>query len=518
MSNIGLMLRDTVQQNSLSESNGIGIGENFYSWQSFYRLTEKLASKINTIKDELGTSKKQAVVAIYMDHSVEQALSLFSVSLSGNIFTLINPLLKEENIKHQIRDAEIDILIASDKFSSKLDGVLENRNIPVVKITNQPEEDLKEIHLDTPFVPPRTVPKDVGCYIYTSGSTGAPKGVVVPNATLLDGARIVSGYLGINENERILSILPYSFDYGLNQLLTAAKKCCNIYLHRFLLPNQLLKEIKNKEITALAVVPTIWKNLLDSKHFDALESELSHLRYITTAGGFHSLELLEKIKSFFPHTEIIVMYGLTESFRSSFLPYEYMLKKPGSIGRAVPEVELFVRKDDGTRAQPGEKGELIHRGAFVTYGYLGHEELTRKKFIELNTGGNGCLPELAVRSGDLVHMDEEGFLFFHGRIDQMIKVRGYRISPEEIVGAIQSFKNINNVVAFGVEDGMGGSSIKVAYDTYNQQTIDTKELSKHSKKILPSYAVPTDFLFYESLPLNQNGKFDVPKIKKENGK
>ena len=191
-----------------------------------------------------------------------------------------------------------------------------------------------------------------------------------------------------------------------------------------------------------------------------------------------------------------------------------MASRPGCVGRAVPEVEIMVLDKDGQPCAPGEKGELVHRGAFVTYGYLNNAKLTAEKFIPINAGGRDCLPEMAVRSGDRVAMDEDGYIYYYGRMDQQIKSSGYRISPDEVAEAVLSTPGICLTAVFGLPDEELGQAIHVAYETEGGEDIDLVEIKRHAKASLAAYAIPHHYHFYEKLPLNPNGKIDFGALKK----
>jgi acyl-coenzyme A synthetase/AMP-(fatty) acid ligase len=229
----------------------------------------------------------------------------------------------------------------------------------------------------------------------------------------------------------------------------------------------------------------------------------------------HTQELLKKLDEFFSHSQIIVMYGLTESFRSCWLPPSETFKRPGSIGKPVPEVEIMVWNQQGQPCAPGEKGELVHRGAFITYGYLNNPDLTQEKFIPLQTGGPGCLPEMVVRSGDIVHMDEDGYLYFHGRGDMQIKCAGYRVSPGEVEEASLAYSGISQVAAFGLPHPELGQEVCLAYSTYKGKPVDHSALAAHLSASLPYYAVPKSIRFCAHLPLTAHGKIDYPALIKQ---
>jgi acyl-CoA synthetase (AMP-forming)/AMP-acid ligase II len=477
------------------------------SWHDLYNQAYHLSQCLKTANVGKGD-----VVGIYITHSLGQVVALFAVAMRDAIFTIINPQLVSDQVKHQIQDASAKAVIGSGDLVAPLSEFFANRQMFVQTIEATGCAEGGGV-VDLNVCITTNIPADVSNYIYTSGSTGLAKGVVVPQRTLLDGARIVSGYLGINQNDNILSILPFSFDYGLNQLLTCVYTGARIVLHQFIFPKDLIEILVRERITGMAVVPSVWPKLL--KPGLKKDNDFKHLRYVTTAGGFHAPALLQNVAKFFSNTEIIVMYGLTESFRSTYLPFSEMFNRPGSIGKAVPEVEILVLNDSGERCQPGEKGELVHRGAFVTYGYLNNPELNEKKFIRLHMATKTCLPEVAVRSGDLVSTDDDGYIYFHGRMDMQIKSSGYRISPDEVAQAVLSTPGIAQAVVFGMPDDAMGEVIHVAYETYDGKKIEPIDIKRHAKTSLAGYAIPTHYHFYEKISLNANGKIDFAVLKRD---
>lgn len=505
--NIGEMLRARALETP--DRGGVRYLGVSLTWKDVYLQACTLCRKL--AQANIG---KGDVVGIYLPHSLGQVIGIFATALQDAVFTVINPQLGPDQVKHQVHDASMKAVIGSADLLAPFEEFFAQRQMHVERIehTGLAKSDLAaDIDLRTSVT--TNIPVDVSNYIYTSGSTGLAKGVVVPHRTLLDGARIVSGYLGITRDDTILSVLPFSFDYGLNQLLSSVHAGATIVLHRFLLAKDLLDLVASERITGLAVVPSMWPKLLRLKRREA--AQIESLRYVTTAGGFHPPELLRSVADFLPTTEIIVMYGLTESFRSAYLPFSEIFKRPGSIGKAVPEVELMVLDENGGRCKPGQKGELVHRGAFVTYGYLNNPSLNDTKFIKMQVDGRACLPETAVRSGDLVSTDDDGYIYFHGRLDMQIKSSGYRISPDEVAQAVLSTPGIAQAVVFGMPDPDLGEAIHVAYETYANQSLDEIEIKRHAKKTLGNYAVPHHYHFYEKLPLNPNGKIDFAALKRE---
>jgi acyl-CoA synthetase (AMP-forming)/AMP-acid ligase II len=467
--------------------------------------------------------RRNDVVGIYGIHSPLQAVAIFAAALNDAAFQILHVANLPEGIKHQISDSGAKFLVGEKRWMDKIASTVRDRSIHAAEMNEWG-------CLVSPSLPkrrqpikrhePRNIPADVANIIYTSGSTGLAKGVVIPHRTLLDGARIVSGYLNIAPQDVILSVLPFSFDYGLNQLMSVVYRGATIVLHNFVTPNDLIDVARRANVTGLAAVPSFWPNFFNPKLVDpGAGKTIRTLRCITTAGGPHGKKLLTALTKFFPQSKVIIMYGLTESFRSTYLPAELVLKKIGSIGKAVPEVEILILNEKGEKCREGERGELLHRGAFITHGYLNNPELNKEKFVELETGGPGTLKERVVRSGDLVSRDREGFIYFHGRIDSQIKSYGFRISPTEVEQAALSFRGISHAAAFGVSDPIAGQRVCLAYSRFDGQEKKTLELWNHLKKKLPNYSVPGKVLFFKKMPTTSSGKINYPLLKtKADGK
>ena len=508
MNNIAEMLRQTVLK--APDKTAVLHESGLLSWLDLFKLAYSMRNLL--IANNITRGDK---IGIYIGYKSEQVISIFGIAMADCVFTIISPLLKDNQIKHQINDADLKVIITTEEDENYIKNLVINRGLKVISI--KVSEMLKQLIDDKEILNKKitnNIPKDVACIIYTSGSTGNPKGVVIPHKTLLDGARIVSSYLKITSDDIILSVLPFGFDYGLNQLLSVVYTGAKIVIRQFTLPQDIVDVLIKEKITGFAGVPSIWWNFFNPKLINKKKKQqFKQLRYLTTAGGKHPKVLLEKLSDFFPDTEIIIMYGLTESFRSTYLPSSELFNRIGSIGKAVPEVEITVVNENGEPCGPGEKGELIHRGAFINYGYLNDEDLTKSKFIKIYTGGRGCLPEIAVRSGDIVSLDEDGFIYFHERADMQIKSSGYRISPSQIEEAVLLIKDIKHVAAFGLPDIKLGEIVVLAYSTFSENPLDKQEFLLHLKSFLPSYSIPREVYYYKDLPFTSNGKIDYIKLK-----
>jgi acyl-CoA ligase (AMP-forming) (exosortase A-associated) len=278
------------------------------------------------------------------------------------------------------------------------------------------------------------IDSDVAAILYTSGSTGRPKGVVLSHRNLVAGATSVASYLHNNADDTLLAVLPLSFDAGFSQLTTAFLVGARVVLLNYLLPRDVLQAMVRERVTGLTAVPPLYLQLVG---LTWPESIADHLRYFANTGGRMPRETLDQLRARVPAAKPYLMYGLTEAFRSTYLPPEEVDRRPDSIGKAIPNAEILVLRDDGSPCEVDEPGELVHRGALVGMGYWNDIEKTAERYKPLPVHAPGreaglVLPEIAVFSGDTVRQDEDGFLYFIGRRDEMMKTSGYRVSPTEV--------------------------------------------------------------------------------------
>ncbi|MGZ3254834.1 MAG: acyl-CoA ligase (AMP-forming), exosortase A system-associated, partial [Burkholderiaceae bacterium] len=349
----------------------------------------------------------------------------------------------------------------------------------------------------------RCADTDMAAILYTSGSTGKPKGVVLSHRNLVTGAESVSSYLDNTSDDRILAVLPLSFDYGLSQLTTAFHVGATVVLINHLFPRDIVNAVGEQRITGLAAVPPLWIQLAQQTW-----PGNSSLRYLTNSGGAMPRPTLDALRRALPSAKVFLMYGLTEAFRSTYLPPSELDNHPDSIGRAIPNAEIMVARPDGTACAVNEPGELVHRGALVSLGYWNDPVKTAERFKPIP----GQDAELAVWSGDTVRMDEDGFLYFIGRNDDMIKVSGYRVSPTEVEEVLHATGMVSEVAAFGVPHPTLGQAI-IAVACPAADCIDSAELPqrllKECQRNLPAYMVPAQIkIHHENLPRNPNGKID----------
>jgi len=361
------------------------------------------------------------------------------------------------------------------------------------------------------------IEKDLAAILYTSGSTGKPKGVMLSHAQIMAGASIVSTYLGITDKERILAILPFSFDAGLNQLTTAFQQGGTLVLMTFVFAKEIVQMLAKEKITGLAGVPTLW-NLLAQPNSKLEKTPLPHLRYITNTGGAMPQTVLSVLRRAQPTTKIFLMYGLTEAFRSTYLPPEELDRRPTSMGKAIPNTEILVVNEEGKPCKPGEVGQLVHRGPTVSMGYWGQPELTAKvmrphPFLPPALGDH----EKVCYSGDLVKMDEEGFLYFVGRRDTMIKSSGFRISPTEVEETLYSSGRLKGAAVIGLPDEVLGQAVKAFVVLKEGQQACEEELVAYCGQKLPRYMVPKVVEIVSELPKTSSGKVDYPALRRHEG-
>lgn len=446
-------------------------------------------------------------VGIYLPKSFAECAAIFAPSQIGAVVVPINPLLKPGQVAHILSDCSAKALVTTNALFATLKSALQEKACAPSLVD---PEDISSRYAETGqnLQDAAAIGEDLAAILYTSGSTGAPKGVMLSHRNLLAGTRIVRTYLNITPEDRILSLLPLSFDYGLNQLLTSVEQRATLVLGSFRLGDQIVKLLAQHRITGLAGVPTIWAFLAKAAPSLAT-TDLPDLRYITNSGGAVPLTTVARLRELLPRTQIFLMYGLTEAFRSTFLAPDMIDKKPGSIGKAIPETEVFVITKDGRLAEPGEPGILVHRGPTVSLGYWQRPDATKKvlrpnPMIDPDEG-----PDTVCYSGDLVRADEDGYLFFVARDDAMIKSAGFRISPSEVEDVLMASNAFAQAAVIGVPDPwVGQKVIAVAVARNTGHIPDLKVILKSVGETLPAHMVPARIELVDALPQTANGKVD----------
>jgi len=490
-----LLKRDTRHENRIA----IIEGDREHTYRDLARSVDGLAATLLAAGLERGDR-----VGILLPKSFEECAAIFAASRAGGVFIPINPVLKPQQIVHILRDSGARCLITRADLAERHAGDLSS--LPGLQILRV-EDPLP----DTARLPAAAgIGEDLGAILYTSGSTGTPKGVMLSHSNLIAGTRIVRTYLGIAPDERILSILPFSFDYGLNQLLTTVEQGATIVLASFQLGDQIVNALAKHRITGLAGVPPIWAIL--TKAAPALQkTRLPHLRYITNSGGAVPEATVRRLGELLPDTRIFLMYGLTEAFRSTFLPPEEIRRRPTSIGKAIPECEVFPLTADGRRAKPGEPGILVHRGPTVSMGYWRRPEDTARVLRPNPLRDQHEGADIVCWSGDLVTEDKDGFLYFVGRQDAMIKSAGYRISPTEVEDVLMSTGAFRQVAVIGLPDEWVGQKVCAVGVPLNG-SVDTKSVLQSVSIKLPGHMLPARIDIVPQLPQTPNGKVDYKSL------
>jgi len=463
-------------------------------------------------------------VGIYLEKRFETVVASFGAAAAGGVMVPMNPLLKPEQIEYIARDCNVRVLVTSPERLALLAPVLEQcPDLRHVVLTEAPAQAPVlpagvTLHawaalLDAPArAGNRVIDTDLCAILYTSGSTGRPKGVVLSHRNMVAGAKSVASYLENGPQDTLLAALPLSFDAGFSQLTTAFHSGARVVLLNYLLPRDVLRALERERVTGLTAVPPLYIQLTQLEWPAAIAE---HLRYFANTGGRMPRETLDALRARVPKARPFLMYGLTEAFRSTYLPPEEVDRRPDSIGRAIPNAEILVLREDGSECGPDEPGELVHRGALVGQGYWNDAEKTAERYKLLPAGIGGrqagqMLPEYAVFSGDTVRRDAEGFLYFVGRRDEMMKTSGYRVSPTEVEEVLYASRLVGECVAFGVDHATLGQAIQViATAPEGAQALDVEALLAYCRQHMPAYMVPHGIeAATPPLPRNPNGKID----------
>jgi acyl-CoA ligase (AMP-forming) (exosortase A-associated) len=467
---------------------------------------------------ELGIGRGERV-AIFLPKQMETVIGMFGASRAGAVFVPVNPALKARQVAYILKDCNVRILVTS---SDRLKGMVEDLKdcpdlsqivlvddksaVPVPGKVIHRWDDVMGQGRNSDARYHKVIDADMTAILYTSGSTGLPKGVVLSHRNMVAGAESVASYLENSANDTILSVLPLSFDAGLSQITTAFCAGAKVVLMNYLLPRDVIRAVAKHKVTGLTCVPPLWVQLVD---LDWPEEAAQSLRYVASTGGRMPRPVVQKLRDHLPDSKVIVMYGLTEAFRSTYLPHEEWEKRPDSMGKAIPNAEIMVVRENGEPCDPGEVGELVHRGALVGMGYWNDPERTAERYKPAPGQPAGIpVPEIAVWSGDRVKRDEDGFLYFVGRKDEMIKTSGYRVSPTELEETLYGSGLVGEAVALGIDDQDLGQAIVVVVTPRAGQQLDPAEVTAFCRRELPSFMVPHHVIGWQSLPRNPNGKLD----------
>jgi acyl-CoA ligase (AMP-forming) (exosortase A-associated) len=488
---------------------------------------DELCSQIRGVAaglGELGVRREQRV-AVFLDKRIETVAAIFGASAAGAAFVPVNPLLRPAQVGHILRDCDVRLFVTSPERLALMRDELEScPTVEDVVLVGAPAKEEApsgsyRVHSweqlrgsDGAALASSVIDLDIAAILYTSGSTGTPKGVVLSHRNLIAGAESVATYLGNTPDDVLLAALPLSFDAGFSQLTTAFAVGAHVILTNYLLPGDVPRLCAKHRVTGLTCVPPLWIQIVEQKWPDDARKSL---RYFANTGGRMPKPVLDRLREVFPTAKPFLMYGLTEAFRSTYLDPAEVDRRPGSIGKAIPGAEILVVRADGSPCDPGEEGELVHRGPHVALGYWNDPVRTAERFRPVPGRDEPWrTPELAVWSGDTVVADAEGFLYFVGRADEMIKTSGYRVSPTEIEEVAYASGQVRDAVALGVEDATLGQRVLLVVAPA-AENFDTEALVDEMKSSLPLYMVPSSVVVRDAIPRSPNGKFDRALLREE---
>lgn len=496
--------------NKQPDKTALVFGENTYT---YWKVAENIRYLSAFLR--LHGLKRGERVVIYLPNCPEVVFSVYAVSHADGIFSVVHPDTKIEKLAYIVNNCEANMLITSQAVFGGRDAANEfKRECPWIKQVLYTDE-LRYEYLSNSGITAShlydsasgNINIDLATIIYTSGSTGFPKGVTMNHLNVMIAVQSIIAYLKNTANDRILNVLPLSFDYGLYQVFMCFTFGGTLILQKdFGFIYETVKTIEKHKITGFPIVPTILAMLFNLK--DPGKFDFSSLRYISNTGATLPVSYIRAFRELYPLVDIFSMYGLTECKRVAYLDPRLIDSIPDSVGKAMPDTEVFIVDDAGIMVGPNETGTLMIRGASVMQGYWNDHEATAQKIKQ------GKYPhDRILDSGDLFRMDDEGYLYFVGRKDDLLKIKGERVAPREIEMVIQSIKGVEDVAVVGIPDDIWGAVIK-AYIVQSPQYngLSDKEVISYCKERLEPFAVPKEVVFLEKLPRNSNGKIDKFKL------
>ncbi|BCM17883.1 class I adenylate-forming enzyme family protein [Mesorhizobium sp. J8] len=451
-------------------------------------------------------------VVIFADNTVETVVSFWAVLKANAVVSIVNPLTKSEKLDYLLNDCRPAALITDQHLRSVFNEPARNCHSLRQVIVSGPigDDELSQLPhavrwemaaARSPAAPTRrSIDIDLAAIIYTSGSTGEPKGVMLTHRNMTAACTSIASYLELREDEVILNVLPLAFDYGLYQMLMAFRTGARLVLERsFAFPAQILQVIKDEKITGFPGVPTIFASLAELKSLK--DHDFSSIRYVTNTAAALPLKHITMLRDLFKGARIYSMYGLTECKRCTYLPPEDLARKPLSVGIAIPNTEMWIVDDNDQRVEPGTVGQLVIRGATVMKGYWDKPEATARKLRP------GPLPgEQVLYTGDYCRMDEEGYLYFIGRGDEIIKSRGEKVAPKEVENVLVNIPGVKEAAVVGVPDELLGQAVKAFVVIEQGHIVGERQLQMECQKRLENFMVPKSIVIVPSLPRTDTGK------------
>ena len=471
-------------------------------------MANRLAAAL--IREEV---EKGDRVAVFMDNSIEAVVSIFAVLKAGAAFMMINHTTKSEKLEYIMNDSSARVILTQGNIT----GVLKNIECPHLKsiVVAGPHssglqcaayEDIMASGRNETVVS-GCIDLDLASIIYTSGSTGSPKGVMLSHLNMVTAAHSITTYLENTGDDIIINMLPLSFDYGLYQVLMGFKIAGTVVLEKsFTYPYQVVDTIIREKVTGFPGVPTIFAILLRMKNVD--KYDFSSVRYITNTAAALPVSHIKRLGELFPEAKLYSMYGLTECKRVSYLPPEELDSRPASVGRGMPNQEVYIVNENAEKIGPGEVGELVIRGTNVMLGYWEMPDETARCLKP------GKLPgEKLLYTGDLFRMDEDGYLYFVARKDDIIKCKGQKVSPKEIENVLYSLDGVLEAAAIGVPDEILSQAVKVYISLEKGSKLTEKNILRYCSQHLENFMVPKYVEIMPSLPKTSTGKISRQELK-----
>jgi amino acid adenylation domain-containing protein len=484
---------------------------------------EELDAHSNALAHRLrqGGVRRGDRVIIFADNTVETVVAFWAVLKASAVVSVVNPLTKRERLGYLLRDCRPAALITDQhlyavfvepaRASAHLRQIIVTGDIDAARLARLPyaERWLDALAAGERAAPPpsQCLDIDLAAIIYTSGSTGDAKGVMLTHRNMLTACSSIASYLQLEEDEVILDILPLAFDYGLYQMLMAVRTGARLILERsFAFPAQVLNLVIAEAVTGFPGVPTMFAILAEMKSLAGLD--FTRVRYVTSTAANLPVKHIHMLRGLFPRARIYSMYGLTECKRCTYLPPEDLERKSGSVGIAIPNTELWIVDEQGNRVGPGVTGQLVIRGATVMKGYWEKPEATAQRL------GPGPLPgEQVLYTGDLCRLDEEGYLYFVARTDDIIKSRGEKVAPKEVENALVSVPGVREAAVVGVADELLGEAVKAFVVLEPGVSYTEQQLQKECQARLENFMVPSEIVFMPSLPRADSGKISKAGLK-----
>ena len=509
-------IRSLIESAALTHGEKIAIKHNETSidYENLLKKVNQVAYYLRELDLPKGTR-----IGIYSNKGIDQVIAILAIMSTNYVLVPLTKLLKSEQVEYIIKDCDIRCIITDKLKLESIESIDFDGHIISYETTHKDIASFEEIY--------KYYNKPYNCQVnghdnavitYSFGLTGTPKGIVISHRNLIDSARVVSSYLNLEEDDVLSGILIFNLDYGLNQIFCSLYKKATLALHRFILPGDFFNHLINDNVTVIALMPINITSMFDEdEHKIPTPELLSNIKTITSSGGNVTAKMVNDINKFFPNAKFYSMHGLTEAFRSTYLDPSQINIRPESIGKPIPDVELYIINEEGYECKPREVGELIHRGGYIYKGFWNAPIETNQRFKSIDILKNvinleGQLrDEIVVATGDYVYKDEEGYFYFVSRRDDMIKTRGFRVSPFEVESVVaKNLPQVEQCAIFSIPNSEIEEEIVMVYSSRNE--LPPKEIVFELKQHLASYMVPSKIIYKKSLPLIPSDKNKINKV------